>query len=325
MSSVTVQGWTEYDDAQLKALHGTMTVQEIADAMGRSHGSIRSRITTLGIATRRLWTADEEEEVRRAYDAAGSDGVLDMSALVAVLGRSKANICRKARQMGLETNCRRRRVEERKERKPKHETEEARRKSIAAGVRAYISKHGHPRGMAGKSHTQDTKDALAASGAAWWASLPDTEKDQHTEKALRAKVAKHGCVAPNVARGSWKAAWREIGGSRIYFRSRWEANYARYLEWLRCKGEIAAWEHEPETFWFESIRRGVRSYLPDFLVTETNGTQAYHEVKGWMDSRSKTTIRRFRKFYPQHTLIVVDGTAYRAIERKASPLIGGWE
>ena len=40
------------------------------------------------------------------------------------------------------------------------------------------------------------------------------------------------------------------------------------LEWLKKNKQIKKWEHEPETFWFEGIMRGCRSYLPDFRVTE---------------------------------------------------------
>ena len=87
----------------------------------------------------------------------------------------------------------------------------------------------------------------------------------------------------------WKSGWRTIGGQRGYYRSRWEANYARYLEWLRVRGDIKYWSHEKDTFWFEKIKRGVRSYLPDFRVTEINGDVVYHEVKGWMDRRTRAS------------------------------------
>lgn len=129
----------------------------------------------------------------------------------------------------------------------------------------------------------------------------------------------------NRANASWGAAWREIGGVRKYYRSKWEANYARYLEWLKEKGEIQKWEHEPETFWFEGIKRGCMSYLPDFRVTEKSGTVVFHEVKGWMDDRSKTKIRRMAKYHPNVKLIVVDSKAYAAIKRVMQPIIKEWE
>lgn len=317
--------WTEADDQKLRELHGTASIKEIANRMNRSPGSVRGRITRLGIAKRTLWTAEEELQLSELYRAAGATGFLDLESFAKRIGRDAGNVCRKAISLGLQTSACRKKVSAPKIRAPKYSSDEDRRAASSKRVKEWIAANGHPRGMAGKSHAPGVMAAANAASRARWDSLTEDEKSESINKALRAKVEKYGCIAPNVQRGNWKAGWREIGGRRIYFRSRWEANYARYLEWLRCNGQIACWDHEPETFWFEAIRRGVRSYLPDFLVTETGGSKAYHEVKGWMDSRSKTTIRRFRKYYPQHTLIVVDGPAYRAIERKASSLIGGWE
>lgn len=78
----------------------------------------------------------------------------------------------------------------------------------------------------------------------------------------------------------------------IYVRSRWEANYARYLNWLKSLGEIRDWKYEPDTFEFADIKRGTRFYTPDFKITEKNGETVYHEVKGWLDQRSATKLKR---------------------------------
>ena len=50
--------WTEEEDSQLRALHGTMPRDEVAAAIGRSPGAVRTRITTLGIAKKEAWTAE---------------------------------------------------------------------------------------------------------------------------------------------------------------------------------------------------------------------------------------------------------------------------
>lgn len=122
-----------------------------------------------------------------------------------------------------------------------------------------------------------------------------------------------------------QAAWRTVGGTRSFFRSKWEANYARWLEYLRSQGNLEKWEHEPETFWFDGIRRGVCSYLPDFKVTRAGGSVEYHEVKGWMDPRSKTKIKRMAKYHPQVKLLVVDKKQYARLKRDVGPLVPGWE
>ena len=96
----------------------------------------------------------------------------------------------------------------------------------------------------------------------------------------------------NVNRGMYL-----IGGKEMYFRSGWEARYAKYLEWLKSKGEIKDWKFEPRIFDFAEIRHGTTRYIPDFEVINNNGSIEYHEVKGYMDNKSKTKIKRFRKFF----------------------------
>lgn len=136
---------------------------------------------------------------------------------------------------------------------------------------------------------------------------------------------KNGNYASSRRETTWKQGWREVGGKRIYFRSKWEANYGRYLQFLLEKEEIQNWEHEPDIFWFEGIRRGCVSYLPDFKVVEKNGETTYHEVKGWMDAKSKTKLKRMKKYHPNVKLVVIQAEQYREIGRKLGGLIEGWE
>lgn len=110
-----------------------------------------------------------------------------------------------------------------------------------------------------------------------------------------------------------KSGWFSINRKKIFFRSGWEVNYARYLEWLRQNKKIVSWEFEPDTFWFEKIKRGVRSYLPDFKVTNPDGTIEYHEVKGFLDSKSKTKLKRMAKYYPSVKLILIEKDSYKDI------------
>jgi hypothetical protein len=123
----------------------------------------------------------------------------------------------------------------------------------------------------------------------------------------------------------WKQGWREVGGKRKFFRSAWEYNYALYLEFVKCKGRIKEWEHEVETFWFDDIKRGTRSYLPDFKITENNGNFTYHEVKGFYDAKSKTKIKRMAKFYPNVKLLIIDAVWFKANSKKLKGLLPNWE
>lgn len=100
------------------------------------------------------------------------------------------------------------------------------------------------------------------------------------------------------------AAWATVGEQRCYFRSRAELRHAQRLEMLRKSGAIVSWEHEPKRFDFPEIRRGVTSYLPDFRVVYPDGRVEWHEVKGWMDPRSRVALTRMAKYYPDETVIV---------------------
>lgn len=112
----------------------------------------------------------------------------------------------------------------------------------------------------------------------------------------------------------------------IYFRSGWEANYARYLEFLKSRKEIYKWEFEPDTFWFNEIKRGCRSYLPDFKIWDKKNSKPYYvEVKGYMDSRSKTKLKRMKKYYPDVRIDLVTKKEYTEIKDKLSRLIKNWE
>jgi len=97
----------------------------------------------------------------------------------------------------------------------------------------------------------------------------------------------------------YKQFWAIIGDQKIYFRSSWEYYYAIFLEKLKQESKIITWRHEPRTFWFNDIKRGVRSYLPDFCITHLNGTEEWSEVKGYYDSKSQTKMKRMAKYYPE--------------------------
>lgn len=121
------------------------------------------------------------------------------------------------------------------------------------------------------------------------------------------------------------ASWQEIGSVRKYYRSRWEANFARYLEWLKTTGIIKSWKHEPKTFWFKKIQRGVRSYKPDFMAVYKDGSKKWFEVKGWMDPRSSTKLKRMAKYYPEVNLLVIDSKWFAAQSPMLSGIVPGWE
>lgn len=119
--------------------------------------------------------------------------------------------------------------------------------------------------------------------------------------------------------------WRQIGDKKIFARSIWEANYARYLQFLKEKKIIRDWEHEPKTFWFEGIKRGANSYKPDFMASHFNGTRKWYEVKGYLAPKDMTKIKRFRKYFPEEELVLVGRAWFRQNNAKLRLFIKDWE
>jgi hypothetical protein len=182
----------------------------------------------------------------------------------------------------------------------------------------------HPRGMLKKKHSDEARGAIGRASRKHWSTLTGAQIQERSVKTVKTRVANGNYALPR-PNTTWKGGWREIGGVKKYYRSRWEANFARYLQWLKERNEIASWAHEPKVFWFDGIRRGTVSYLPDFCVIENNGKEVYYEVKGWMDKRSATKLKRMKKYHPDVTLILVAQKQYEAIARSVSKLIQGWE
>lgn len=201
---------------------------------------------------------------------------------------------------------------------------ESQKAAIGARTKERIRTKGHPRGALGMKHSATALAVMSQKSQAIWDGRSLEERAAHTEKSMKARIA-NGTSIQERPNASWKAGWRTIGGTAKYYRSRWEANYARYLEWLKCAGQIKNWAHEPKTFWFDQVKRGCRSYLPDFLVIENDEREVYHEVKGWMDARSLTKIKRMAKYFPDVRLTVIDSKHYRALDKQLKRLIPEWE
>lgn len=313
--------WSVEDDAAIASLYRDKSHADIAVLIGRTRNAVRDRCHNLGLRTKETGWTEAEYDVLRAR--CGKGVKLDMGKLAAELGRTKEAICIKISRIGLGDKSRPL-VERRKIKKAMFSSKEERSAYVGSLRKAWIAKNGHPRGALGMKHTEETKRIVGEKSRANWAAMTEDKKQEMIMKSARTRVA-NGNNVPERPNASWKAGWREIGGVRKYYRSKWEANYARYLEWLKEKKQIADWKHEPKTFWFEGIKRGTLSYLPDFWVQELSGVEAFHEVKGWMDDRSKTKIARMGRYYPSVKLVVIREKEYNEIKRKIASMIQGWE
>ena len=253
------------------------------------------------------WTEGQIEMLKLAY----SGESVGLDAISVELGKLKSNVSRKARELGLTRRGR------------KHSAEVC--ALISRKARARMKDGDHPRGMLGKNHTPEAKAAMSVSQCRVVAegrkNLPPVSEARRQALSLQMQQRLRG--SSSVYSRTKSGRRDDLGGQ--FFRSRWEANYARYLNLLISHGHIAKWEFEPDTFWFESIRRGVRSYMPDFKIWRPNGTLYYVEVKGWMDAKSATKLRRMAKYHPHIELQLFEAKAYRELSRKLGGAISGWE
>lgn len=113
----------------------------------------------------------------------------------------------------------------------------------------------------------------------------------------------------NIQRGEYM-----INGKVRYFRSKWEANYAIYLDFLKGKGEIKDWKYESKIFEFP-VKHGTTRYMPDFEIIQNNGEITYEEVKGYMTSKAKTQLKRMAKYYPKIKVQVIDAEFMKALNK----------
>jgi hypothetical protein len=269
------------------------------------------------------WSEGDIAKLRQWYRER-EGGVLDLQGLVAHLGRSRTSVTLKASRLGLTCHHR---LRGGKKNRRKHPTVAAARKAIGEAMRKRLAERGHPKGMLGRHHTPETRARIGEVHRTLWALNmnrswpPSVATRRKMSEAQRRRIA--AGTGGNIYSRCKYGKREDLGGQ--FFRSRWEANYARYLNLQQAKGLIASWEYEAETFWFEAIKRGVRSYTPDFKVTEKTGTVYFAEVKGWMDPKSKTKIKRMAKYHPSVRLRVVGEKEYREIERKLGAVIPGWE
>lgn len=116
----------------------------------------------------------------------------------------------------------------------------------------------------------------------------------------------------------------DFGNGRIItFRSNWECNYAFYLEWLKQQGEIKEWEYEPERYYFDAkegnmtIRIG--DYLPDFRVTNNDGSKYLVEIKGYKQGVRK--LQRMKKYHPEIKVELVGKDEYTALKKQVGKML----
>ena len=267
------------------------------------------------------WTERELITVKNYYLNTPSD-VFYVKDIASVLDRSEAAITAKASKLGLGIPKRKACAEAKERMRVAQKTrvrgpEEIKCRSRA--IKKWIAENGHPKGFAGKNHAEKAKKTISSKKKKNWAD----PKSPFNQNKYRQQLSDQFSGPKDYKQNPYS---RAKGGKRKdlnnqYFRSAWEANIARYLNFLLKINQIKSWEYEPDTFWFEKIKRGIRSYTPDFKI---NGDY-YIEVKGYMDAKSKTKLRRMAKYYPRVKVELLDETRYRKINKDFKHIIDFWE
>lgn len=291
------------------------SVWKVGDELGMSGQVVSDRMRKAGIPTKKRWLTDEDREIIRNYYETVPAEHFYLDQLATDLGRTRAVISREANRMGL-SNPRRRQSEKHRE------------ANRTSRIKVWQEKP-HPRGMAGKKHTPETLAKVSEASKRSWATwktfgigMMSPERLQEASNIMSERARK---MAAERTHSRAKGGRRDDLGD-TFFRSRWEANYARYLNLLMKLGAVESWEYEPKTFWFEKILRGVRSYKPDFRVFyKGDPVPEYVEIKGWVTAKDRTKWKRMKKYHPGIKLIVVGEKEYNALARKWKSAIPNWE
>jgi len=128
---------------------------------------------------------------------------------------------------------------------------------------------------------------------------------------------------PITQRSVWKG-WLEIDGKKMYLKSLWEKRYCLYLSFMKKHGHIIDYWYEPETFWFDGIRRGTNNYLPDFKVQFPSGNFEFFEVKGYETDKDRTKYKRMAKYYPTVVLRIIGKEWYKTNSPILKKVLPDW-
>lgn len=296
-------------------------INKIAKKLGRSEHSVRNKAYSIGISHKNV-TDEQKRFLIENYKSYNLQEMADY------LHMSKPNTCRLAREVGIERTQKKKEFPEGKkdERGVYHKngwirkTPEQISKQRSWFWKEWHKTHEHPRGMLGKHQSEEYRKQISKRVKKYWSTVTAEQLETRRIHMVHTKMA-NGTLNPQ--KNCNNPYSRAKGGKRkdlndTFFRSSWEANLARFFNFTHVK-----WQYEPKTFYFSDIKKGCISYTPDFYLPEKN---IWVEVKGWMDPKSITKLKRFAKYFPEESnkLVLITQKEYREYE-KYSRLIPNWE
>lgn len=300
--------WTKEKIDLLTNLYKTKTDAEIMEIMSLTNGQLRGAKSRFGLNQKIKHFTDEEKKIIEDYYINTDYTLFDLNELSKKIGRQKTSISRYAKKVGL-TDIRRKhsdkQVQSQKEyMKNFYKTEDGIKfiEKAKSALKEYLAVNGHPRGMLGKHHTEETRNSLSISHIEYFENLSDEEKHNRAMKSVEGRIRNGTIGTTNNAYSNCKGGFRE--DLNQYFRSSWEANIVRIFNYSNIK-----WKYECKRFLFNENNDGICSYQPDFYLPEYD---LWIEVKGWMDDKSIKRIELFKCEYPfeYKKLVVIDENFY---------------
>lgn len=285
--------WTAKQDEILLANYHSKTRAQIGELVGKSPTAVRARCEKLGLNTKnRRWTKAEVKTLEAAYM---KEAPLDLRGLAVKMNRGNAEISSKAQKLGL-----------------------------VASRHVMLRQRGLTRTGTAK-RVRNTHQVAAVLRSR---SLTEEERKRIGRKAAATRIKKYGTAAFSPAGEKQYSAAKDGRRSDlgdVYWRSSWEANYARYLNVLKSRGILDSWEYESQRFVFKDSGDGIRSYRPDFKVKYTDGCEEFHEVKGWINTRSEAIAAKMSREYPDVVIKTIGPEQYHAIAKEFQGEISSWE
>lgn len=313
--------WTDNEKQILIKNYPTMTTSELMILLNKSEGQIRGMKERLGLNQKLAVFTNEEKELIREFYEKNSEQI-NLDDFAKKMNRPKTSICRYAKKEGL-TNPSRPITDSKKkllsDKAKEYIATEKYKKEVypkQVALLTYYAQNEHPRGMLDKHHTDNVRQKMSKSHIELAQNMTTKEKHDIAMKAVQTRLKNCGYNTTSNAYSRCRGGIRP--DLNCYFRSSWEANVARILNYKNIK-----WEYEIKRFFFEEIVDGVASYQPDFYLPEYN---KWIEVKGWMDKKSKIRLKLFKEQFPDeyNKLILIDEKYYTQLRDNYSS-IENWE
>jgi hypothetical protein len=271
----------------------------VAKELGMCGQSVHERIIKLGFIDEDKWTQEQLDFLRASYN--GKEGKpVNLKEIAAKLKRHKTNVSRKARELGL-TDYKRTKSDEVKA-------------ALSKSTKLWIQQRGHPGGY---------RELRMCIGCGKIMELRHSATNKCCSRSCSYKTTRTGeNIFSRCKHG------KRLDLDNKFFRSRYEANYARYLNYLieNNRDNVISWQYEPEKFAFKDNGYGIKAYTPDFKVFFSDSHYEYHEVKGWDYPKGIRARELFCKYYPKLTLVLISEDFFNRLHKEGiEKIITGWE